>query len=226
MAKQEQQRLERYNSELGATNYTGKFSKHWWERINNRTEQSLLAGILDSIPTSDIEGLALDMPCGYGRMHPLLNRIAPRIVESDWSFFMLQESRRLQGSPDGKSPAGFVRASGIELPYKDRAFDIVLSVRLCHHISIAAERQQYVRDLCRISNRWIVFTYFDSHSIKNRNFEFARKYWKQHAHPKWTMSRDEVADIAREAGYDVKKSLPLSRFFSGHIYSVLRRSDD
>ena len=214
--------LDRYNSPAGAADYRGKFERRWTERINNVREQNLVRTLLAGIPREDIRGLSLDLPSGYGRLNPLLSKVSPRVVEGDWSFYLLQEARSYLADLRGRQPIGFVRGTALTLPFRDRAFDLVMSVRLCHHISEHAERMQYVREILRISGKWVVITYFDTASIKNRINAFKVGFTGKRG--KWTLSRADVAGVATESGYDIVRTEALSRLFSGHNYAVLRRN--
>ena len=214
--------LDNYNSPEGAESYTGKFERHWIERINNVREQRLIRELLSDIPQCEI---ALDLPCGYGRLYPLLKGVSTRVVEGDWSFYMLKEARRrLNGGEESERSGGFVRATAFNLPFSDRTFGLVFSVRLCHHISSHDERMQYVREILRISARSVIFTYFDTDSVKNRVHRFKRRYAKRT--PKCTLARSDIDRLAGASGFEIKRSVPLSRLFSGHQYTVLRRITD
>lgn len=215
--------LDRYNSAQGAASYSGKFEKHWTERFNNRREQQLVRRLLGQIPRTDLAGLALDMPCGYGRLYPLVREVAPRVVEGDWSFHLLHTARQyLAGRNPDTAPQGFVRGTALALPFADAAFDLVLSVRLSHHISSHDERHRYVREVLRVSKKWVLFTYFDAQSLKNVLHDLKRRFI--HKREKWTLNAEEIAALAAEAGFEVVSSVPLSRLFSGHHYVSLRRS--
>ena len=137
--------LDGYNSPQGAEDYTGKFERHWIERINNAREQRLVRTLLGDLPQSS---LTLDLPCGYGRM-------------------------------------------------------------------------QYLREILRISARSVVFTYFDTESIKNKIHRFKRRFKPRN--PKCTLPRQDIQTVAGESGFTVTRSTPLSRLFSGHQYTVLQR---
>jgi len=215
--------LDRYNSAQGAISYSQKFEKHWLERLNNRREQRLVRRILRRIPRGDLAGLALDLPCGYGRLYPLVREVIPRVVEGDWSFHLLRTARQhLDERDKADAPQGFVRGTALALPFADAAFDLVLSVRLSHHISSRNERHQYVREVLRVSRKWALFTYFDAHSLKNVLHDFSRRF--VHKREKWTLSAQEISGLAAESGFKVVSSVPLSRLFSGHQYVLLRRS--
>jgi SAM-dependent methyltransferase len=213
--------LDRYNSPEGAESYLGKFRRHWTERINDKNEHRLINNLLRrSLEGCSIE-LALDLPCGYGRLYPIVKNSANRVVECDWSFHLLKLARdKGNGAADKAKPA-YVRATALSLPFANDAFDLVLSVRLCHHIRARAERYQYVREISRVSRKWVIFTYFDHDSVKNRMREWRKRFTKKRS--KWTLSSSEIGEIAEEAGFDVLSSTPLSRLFSGHRYVVLRK---
>ncbi len=214
--------LSHYNSPQGAQSYTRKFEKHLSERINNRHEQRLLQRLIGRISSETPFETALDLPCGYGRLMPLLRRHARHVVEGDWSLPLLKIARGNQRADTTVREAdGYVRATALAMPFANQAFDLVLSVRLCHHIREHAERLTYVRELLRISRRWVVFTYFDYHSLKNQLREVRRKLFGKR--PKWTLRASEIEKIADEMGFEVVYSIPLSRLFSGHRYVALRR---
>lgn len=214
--------LDRYNSREGAESYTRKFRRHWNEYLNNWSEQRLVRGFLRHLPGGRVDGPVLDVPCGYGRIYPLLREVANEVVECDWSLPLLEFARQFQREDGALGPAaGYVRANALHLPFPDERFDLVLSARLSHHIRDAAERRRHVSEILRVSHRWVIFTYFDHGSVKNRLRELHRKFSSKR--PKWTLSRREVAELAAGAGFRVVTSAPLSRLFSGHRYTLLER---
>ncbi len=213
--------LRRYNSQEGADSYQGKFERHWRERTNNRTEQRLLQKLFTRLSPGNIE-TALDIPCGYGRLFPILHTVAPHVVESDYSEFMLQSARRYHEA-SGSVAAQYVQNDALDLHFEDRSFDLVLSVRLCHHIRDHEERLQYLREITRVSRCWVIFTYADHASLKNRLREIRRRVYPKRS--KWTLKAKEVKETADAAGFEVVESIPLSRLFSLHRYSILRRRE-
>ena len=215
--------LSRYDSPEGATDYTKKFQRHWTERVNNWNEQRLLKRLLEPVSVEKFDRCAaLDLPCGYGRLYHHLRDLGASVVESDWSSHLLTAARHFHATDrNSPLPAGYVRATALSLPFKDRAFGLVLSVRLCHHIREHQERLQYLREMMRVSDKWLVFTYFDSDSIKNRTHEFRRRFNGKRS--KWTLDPEEVKALSRSAGFEVVQSIWVSKFFSGHRYVLLRR---
>ncbi len=213
--------LRRYQSAEGAESYSKKFQKHWNERLNDTFERRLVQRLLNEVSRNDRPHRALDMPCGYGRLYPLLAEASAEVVECDWSHPMLLRARESQSRMPTGGARRHVRAEAGRLPFPDRSFDLVLSVRLCHHIRSHEERLAYVRELMRVSAGWVIFTYFDTRSLKNRLRELRRLVSRKR--PKWTLDRSDVEELASREGFRVVKSTPLSRFFSGHRYTLLRR---
>ena len=88
--------LSHYNSAKGLADYTNKFKRHWTERLNNRHEQQLIRRLLRFASITTVDGVALDLPCGYGRLYPIVREVCQHVVESDWSFPL---AVRLQSMP-------------------------------------------------------------------------------------------------------------------------------
>jgi SAM-dependent methyltransferase len=219
----DEQILARYNSPEGLADYSKKFERHWTERVNNWHEQRLLRELLDAVPRDSGQGIALDLPCGYGRLYPLVRERAKRVVEGDWSFQLLAAAHSFQSQePQFGAAAGYVRATALALPFADRAFHLVLSVRLCHHIREHSERTQYVNELMRVSKQWLAFTYFDESAIKNRWHDYRRRY--NGKRPKWTLQLKEIEALSQAQGFKMVRCLWMSRFFSGHRYLLLQRT--
>jgi 2-polyprenyl-3-methyl-5-hydroxy-6-metoxy-1,4-benzoquinol methylase len=135
--------LARYNSDEGADDYLHKFERHWTERVNNWHEQRLIRRLLSSVTSENCKGLALDVPCGYGRLYSTVRDLGMPVVESDWSFPLLAAARTIHARRYGLELAqNYVRATALALPFDSRAFEFVISARLSHHIRASAESGQ------------------------------------------------------------------------------------
>jgi len=201
-------------TERGAASYETKYERELHKRISDRVERRVIARALSL--TGGPHARILDVPCGAGRLSGELvpHSASHVIVEGDYSAAMLT---RCAANARGYEPR-LARLDALNLPFATRAFDLVFSVRISHHIARAEDRERWLLELCRVSGRWVVATYFDSGSFKNLvRRAIARK------RPKNAMARARVEELAKTAGFRVVAAIPLSRLFSGHRYLVLER---
>ncbi len=208
--------LARYNSPEGAESYRDEYRRKLHRRVSDRIERRLFERLFAR--TGPLRSI-LDVPCGRGRLRALFRRHAELVVEADWSFYMLCGNRSEWGT-DGATP--YVRASALALPFADRSFDCVVSVRLNHHIDDVAEREQHVRELMRVAERYVIFTYFSYHSLKNLLRRLRRPFNKKR--PKATLETGRVAELAREDGFRLVAAPALSWIGSGHRFALLERT--
>ncbi len=196
-----------------AASYSTKYDRELHKRISSYFERRVIQRALAITGARD--ATVIDVPCGAGRLTPLLLPVSKLLVSSDYSPAMLHFFRRAHGKPC------FV-GSAFDLPFANRTFDVVFSARLSHHIESDARRTDYLRELMRISRGSVIVTIFDRNSLKNLLRELSRRFRGKRS--KHTFSRDDVDRIAREGGFAIAAGLPLSRLASGHVFYVLRRS--
>jgi hypothetical protein len=102
--------------------------------------------------------------------------------------------------------------------------DAAVCIRLSHHLPSATERTRLLTELLRVADRFVVMTFFDFRSVKNW-LRRARQPF-DHKPPKHTMRVEEIAHIATQHGFTLRRCPPLSRLGSGHRYALLvRRSE-
>ena len=196
----------------GAESYAPKYDREWHKRVSSLAERRVIRRLLRRTGLRD--GAVLDVPCGAGRLTPLLEPVASRLVSADYSPSMVKVLRRVRGH------AGLV-SDAFHLPFADGSFDLVFSARLSHHIADSELRARYLGEVMRVSRAWTIATVFDSDSLKNRLRELRRRFTGKRS--KHTLSRQQVAAIAERAGFGIEAAVPLSRLASGHIYYLFRR---
>lgn len=197
-----------------AESYATKYDRQLHKRISSFFERRTVRRALAITGARD--ATVLDVPCGAGRLTPLLQPVSSLLVSCDYSPAMLRIFRRT-------CPAPCLVGSAFELPFADRAFDLVFSARLSHHIESDARRADYLRAIMRISRCWVIVTIFDRDSLKNRLRELRRRFSKKRS--KHSTARADLERIARGAGFAVTAGIPLSRLASGQVFYVLRRAE-
>ena len=196
-----------------AESYATKYDRELHKRISSYFERR---AIRRALAVTGVRGATvLDVPCGAGRLTPLLLPVSRRLVSCDYSPAMLAVYRRTHSAP-------CTVGSAFDLPFADRAFDVVFSARLSHHIASDERRADYLREIMRISRGWVIATIFDRDSLKNRVREFSRRWSGKRS--KHAFARSDLERIAASAGFAVAAGFPLSRLASGQVFYVLRRS--
>src|SRR5690606_1970823 len=142
-----------YVSARGAAAYKADYDRKLHRKVSDRLERAIFARMFALIGPCDT---LLDLPCGAGRLFEMFTRYARAVYEADFSPSML----RLNAEDHGCAAAGYLRCSGLAIPLADRSIDVVVSVRLSHHLARPADREQHLRELMRVASRAVIVTYF------------------------------------------------------------------
>lgn len=201
-----------------AASYNTKYERELHKRISDRREKRLLERILRTVGHQE---RLLDVPCGAGRLSPVLARFADRVFEVDYSHEILKLCRA--NAPRGNYTPLLANATALCLPFGDQAFDLVASIRLSHHLPRIEDRLAHARELCRVSRRFVLLTFFGTESIKNR-LRSARRLLGSRKRGKFTLHHRDIAAVAGECGFRLRGSWALAPFFSGHYFVVLERT--
>jgi SAM-dependent methyltransferase len=150
-------------------NYTEQKARRYQTRrgAKHRAELRLVERAFQMIP----RGRILDVPCGGGRISLLLARKGYEVTGADLSEPMLAIAR------ENIQKAGLtiaVEHQDIErLRYADGSFDSVICFRLFHHLPTAEIRRRVVRELCRVTNRFVALSFFSPYSVTS-----TRRRWR------------------------------------------------
>lgn len=212
-------KLANYASARGATAYRNDHRTKLHRRWSDRRERALLRRRLRALGTVDT---ILDVPCGHGRLQDLFAAHCRQLVAADWSPSMLDLSR--ETATHRQKGARLCRASALALPFHDRALDVVVSIRLSHHLESAELRERHLRELFRVARRAVIVTWFSATSLKNRLRQLRVRLGRKS--PKHTLHNDRVVEIAAAAGWQTVELAPLFRIGSGHVLGTFERGPD
>jgi ubiquinone/menaquinone biosynthesis C-methylase UbiE len=130
---------------------------------------------------------------------------------------MLEVNREEHGS----DATPYIRCSALELPFADRSVEVVVSVRLSHHLDRAEDRENHVRELMRVADRAVISTWFSATSIKNILRELRVKLAGKS--PKNVLRTSRVREIAQGEGFQLEAATYLNRLSSGHVFGLFKR---
>jgi SAM-dependent methyltransferase len=190
--------------------YRERRFRTFWGRRTGARESRLLAELLARLEGGS--GPWLDVPCGAGRLTPLLPQEPPP-VGCDLSYFMAAAA---------EIPGGRVQGSALALPFRDGSFAGCLCFRLLHHLAGPEERIRVLGELARVSRRWVVVSFFHSWSLQDlrrrvRHHLLGRRRGRRSV--SWRRLRAEAA----AAGLEPLAVRPLRRFVSEQWLALLRK---
>lgn len=120
----------------------------------DRVEQQLLTGVWPGQQGETV----LDLPCGAGRLLPLLrDHFGHQVVHADGALAMLQQARLLHAATGAVGDA-------LAMPFATAAVDGVVMFRFLHHLR-PAQQAVAVAEACRVARRFVVVSFFHPCSL-------------------------------------------------------------
>lgn len=153
----------------------------------------------------------LDVPAGTGRLHDGLAHLSKLVCGVDVSPAMLERSAYRRAS------RGLV-ADARALPFRDGAFDVVVSCRLLHHLE-EAQLTEVVAELLRVSDRLVVASFWDAACWTETR---KRLGLRVRTDARRAISRQRLALLVERAGGRVLGHASSFRFFSPQTFVALR----
>ncbi|MBL8724888.1 MAG: methyltransferase domain-containing protein [Planctomycetes bacterium] len=151
-------------------------SRAYAERNPARTARELR--LLERIWPGQAGERVLDLPCGAGRLWPLLRRLGHPLLAGDAAPAMLQEAR----AQHADAPPLFA-ADATAMPLAARAVAGVVLFRFLHHLPPAA-RNHAIAEACRLADRFVVVSFFhpcSAHALRRRFGELRGRPRTRHA---------------------------------------------
>jgi len=145
----------RLRNETQAEKYAARFDRGSRARIDRR-EQRAVKNIFAAL--ADCRSV-LDVPCGAGRFARTLGEGGRRVLGVDSAIEILVHARKRAARPGFH--LRFIHGDASKLPFPDDAVDAVFCNRLLHHILKPEERAVILRELHRVSRRYVVISFFD-----------------------------------------------------------------
>jgi len=162
-----------------------------------------------------VRGPLLDAPCGAGRLASTLASFGQRVVSLDLSASMLDRARALL-------PGAALQGSVHALPFRDRAFDVVVSCRFLHHLHECEARAAALRELARVSDRLLLASFWDAASWPALRVRLGLRS-DEGPRGRTACAREEIAQLTELAGFRVLDHATGLRFVSQQTFFVAER---
>ncbi len=186
-------------------------------KLGHRNEYDLVAVAIDQLPS----GLSiLDLPCGGGRFSLYLAERGFNVSSADRSPAMVDIATRTLAEA-GYSPA--VHALDVEdIDLDARSVDAVFCFRLFHHIPEKEVRTKVVAELCRVADRYVVMSYFNSRCL-NMVRRRLRDRLKGKLYKKYGTPLSEVCGYFSANGFALISDTPERRWLRPLHLAVFKR---
>ncbi len=141
----------------------------------------------------------LDVPCGNGRFFDIFSQ-SRQLTMADYSENMLKACREKHNP--GKN-VQLIRSDIAALPLPDGSVDLAFCMRLFHHMTTDAMRSAALRELARVSRKYVALSFYNC-----RSFRYCRKklFGRKIAHGYITAGH--LTALAREAGLSLVHRVP------------------
>ena len=190
------------------------------QRLVHSREQKILKKIFDRI--GETSGLALDLPCGYGRFSSFLVEKGFGFINCDISFAMVERAKKRAVKLFQGVAKGAVADATSGLPFKDETFSRVLSMRFFHHVHSSEDRRKILNEYARVSSGWVVLSYYQSNALHKIQRKCRRKIKKTPTRIKM-ITRQEFQSEAEESGFEVVSVFPLFRGLHSQHLVLLKK---
>lgn len=166
------------------------------------------------------KGLALDLPCGTGRLSEMITKSGYHWIGADISLEMMMEARKK--AVLCQDPFWNIRADAERIPFKDSSIDCIFSIRFIYHIPVEI-RYRMLGEMRRVTKRWLIIDYNYRNGCKYLAYRLRSLFKKMAIKKRLTLQ--EISDELRENGFVIYKSALTSRFFSDNILLLCQKHD-
>lgn len=161
--------VSRFDVAAVAAKYPASYRNSW----RDRREAGCIRQFLAALPAGS---RVLDLPCGTGRLTPLLAERGLQIVGADSSPHMAgladeNWKRWKAGHPGTAATATFEVREGGRTGYSDGAFDAIVCNRLFHHFREPDVRIAVLREFRRICRGRMLVSFFNAFAVDAIRFK-------------------------------------------------------
>jgi ubiquinone/menaquinone biosynthesis C-methylase UbiE len=210
----------RFKNTVTAQKYADRFERPTHRHINRR-EQRAVGKIL-----SQLEGVStiLDMPCGAGRFLLTLADQKRAIFEMDIAHEMLRLGHERVVSHSIRSKVHFLQGSAFGLPLADNSIDCIFCNRLLHHFKDQNDRLSLLRELQRVTRRYVIVSFFDYHRFGKLRVMLKRLRGRKpdySGYPTKATFEEELGQV----GLKVNQIEPTGPPWVAQVYYLLEKRD-
>jgi ubiquinone/menaquinone biosynthesis C-methylase UbiE len=175
-------------------------------RRRNRRDLAAIAHALDEASRRGWPiGSALDLPCGTGRLVPLLRKRGIAAVAADISLEMMRVARQKLGAT-----LPLLQCDADAIPYRDASVDCVFAIRFMFHLDREG-RRRILMEMRRVSRRWLVVDFRHRYNFRYIGWRIRHELGLL-ARVQFRFSRRILREELAEAGLRLAGIYPSRRY--------------
>jgi len=204
---------------------TAQQAAHYSSEFNTNRQKRSRRCILEAMAGLSPDSRILDLPCGTGRLLPLILDLGHRYSGADVSEHMVNAARQklaeLRGSTESEPHADFRVEDIMQLSYPDDAFDAVIVNRLFHHYTQAQTRRSALRELNRVCSGPIIVFFLNTWTV--RGLQFHLKYIREEEQGRLPISVRTFRSDGESAGLEMTRTHATRGRFNKEWYATFQR---
>jgi SAM-dependent methyltransferase len=208
--------LDRFNTKDAAA----KYARALVGTAVHRREERCIGRALSGLGAG---ARVLDLPCGAGRLLPLLVGSGFCVTAADSSLHMVDEAREMAARHGFAEAVRFAEANVFATGFDDDEFDAVVCNRLFHHFSEPDVRRKAFAELGRICRGPVVVSFFCTLAIDAGTLFLRDRLRRRRPNDRIPVSLRAIRADAGAAGLLVRKVLPVRPAISRQWYVVAER---
>ncbi|MCK5608400.1 class I SAM-dependent methyltransferase [Candidatus Pacearchaeota archaeon] len=173
-----------------------RFAKRGRGKRLNKVDQAFAMQLLTMIGN---ESSVLDVPCGSGRFHDVFSR-AEEYVMVDFDPNMLKVAKERYGEAENVT---MLQGDITALQLSDNSIDLCFCMRLFHHIDSEDNVSRTIKELSRVSKRYVAFSFYNQNCWRYLSRKLRGKKVTGHYY-----SSQLIDKFAREAGLELVHKNP------------------
>ncbi|MCK5606167.1 class I SAM-dependent methyltransferase, partial [Candidatus Pacearchaeota archaeon] len=157
----------------------------------------------------------VDVPCGNGRFFNIFSK-AEKLTMVDYSLNMLNACREIRAI---KENVQLLRAEISRLPLPDKSIDLVFCMRLFHHMKNDQVRIGALKELSRVSKRYVALSFYNKNSVKY----FWRKTMRKKIRGNY-VPLDHILKLANQTGLQYVEHFPKRNLLEQQCLLLLKKN--
>lgn len=125
-------------------------------------EMQMVSEAFEMLPAVEVKTV-LDAPCGVGRLSLWLAQKEFEVTAVDLGESAVKLTNELLRDQNFKETAEWQDI--FNMRFADGEFDASVCFRLLHHFKEVSDQQTLIAELCRVSSKYVVISYFSPYSV-------------------------------------------------------------